>query len=140
VSESSQYQKLLQPLDLGYTQLRNRVIMGSMHTGLEEHYEGLGKMAEFFAERARGGVGLMITGGYGTSPRAALGPGSALMVTEEDSEKHKIVTQRVHEEGGLIALQLLNAGRQAYHPNAIAPSDIKSPIYPFPPHPLVTKK
>jgi len=140
VSESSQYQKLLQPLDLGYTQLRNRVIMGSMHTGLEEHYEGLGKMAEFFAERARGGVGLMITGGYGTSPRAALGPGSALMVTEEDSEKHKIVTQRVHEEGGLIALQLLNAGRQAYHPNAIAPSDIKSPIYPFPPHPLSDKE
>ncbi len=140
MSESSQYQKLLQPLDLGYTQLRNRVIMGSMHTGLEEHYEGLGKMAEFFAERARGGVGLMITGGYGTSPRAALGPGSALMVTEEDSEKHKIVTQRVHEEGGLIALQLLNAGRQAYHPNAIAPSDIKSPIYPFPPHPLSDKE
>lgn len=140
MSDSNQFQKLLQPLDLGYTQLRSRVIMGSMHTGLEEHHEGLGKMAEFFAERARGGVGLMITGGYGTSARGALGPGSALMVTEEDSEKHKIVTQRVHEEGGLIALQLLNAGRQAYHPDAIAPSDIKSPIYPFPPHPLSDKE
>lgn len=140
MSDSNQYPKLLQPLDLGYTQLRSRVIMGSMHTGLEEHHEGLGRMAEFFAERARGGVGLMITGGYGTSPRAALGPGSAVMVSEEDAEKHQIVTQRVHEEGGLIALQLLNAGRQAYHPDAIAPSDIKSPIYPFPPHPLSDKE
>ena len=136
MTQSNAYSKLLEPLDLGYTKLRSRVIMGSMHTGLEEDHEGLGKMAEFFAERAKGGVGLIITGGYATSERAALGPGSAAMVTQEDAEKHKIVTQRVHDEGGLIALQLLNAGRQAYHPKAIAPSAIKSPIYPFPPHPL----
>ena len=136
MSQAGDYSKLLEPLDLGYTKLRSRVIMGSMHTGLEEDFEGLGKMAEFFAERARGGVGLIITGGYGTSERSALGPGSSLMATQEDAEKHKVVTQRVHEEGGLIAMQLLNAGRQAYHPKVIAPSAIKSPIYPFPPHPL----
>ena len=130
------YEKLLQPLDLGYTQLRSRVIMGSMHTGLEEDHEGLSKMAEFFAERARGGAGLIITGGFGTSPRAALGPGSAGMLTEEDAARHEIVTRRVHEEGGLIALQTLNAGRQAYHPQAVGASDIKAPIYPFTPHPL----
>ena len=136
MSISSPYEKLLQPLDLGYTQLRSRVIMGSMHTGLEEDYEGMGKMAEFFAERARGGVGLIITGGFGTTVRGALGPGSACMVTEEDAARHEIVTRRVHEEGGLIAMQTLNAGRQAYHPQAVGASDIKAPIYPFAPHPL----
>lgn len=136
MSASSSYKNLLQPLDLGYTQLRSRVIMGSMHTGLEEDYQGLERMAEFFAERARGGVGLIITGGFGTSIRGALGPGTAGMMTQADAAKHEVVARRVHEEGGLIALQLLNAGRQAYHPQAIGPSDIKAPIYPFTPHPL----
>ena len=136
MSASSSYKNLLQPLDLGYTQLRSRVIMGSMHTGLEEDYQGLERMAEFFAERARGGVGLIITGGFSTSIRGALGPGTAGMMTQADAAKHEVVARRVHEEGGLIALQLLNAGRQAYHPQAIGPSDIKAPIYPFAPHPL----
>lgn len=136
MSNQAPYEHMLQPLDLGYTQLRSRVIMGSMHTGLEEDHTGLEKMAEFFAARARGGVGLIITGGFGTSPRSVLGPGSAAMLTDQDAERHAIVTRRVHEEGGLIALQTLNAGRQAYHPQAIGPSDIKAPIYPFTPHPL----
>ena len=136
MSNKTPYENLLQPLDLGYTQLRSRVIMGSMHTGLEEDHQGMGKMAEFFAERAKGGVGLIITGGFGTSARGALGPGSAGMLTEDDAKKHVIVTRRVHEEGGLIALQALNAGRQAYHPQAIGASNIKAPIYPFTPHPL----
>ena len=136
MSNNTPYENLLKPLDLGYTQLRSRVIMGSMHTGLEEDHQGMGKMAEFFAERAKGGVGLIITGGFGTSARGALGPGSAGMLTEDDAKKHEIVTRRVHEEGGLIALQALNAGRQAYHPQAIGASNIKAPIYPFTPHPL----
>ncbi|PCJ16115.1 MAG: NADPH-dependent 2,4-dienoyl-CoA reductase [Gammaproteobacteria bacterium] len=140
MSTTQPYEHMLQPLDLGYTQLRSRVIMGSMHTGLEEAHEGLEKMAEFFAARAKGGVGLIITGGFGTSARGVLGPGSAAVLTEQDADKHKIVTQRVHQEGGLIALQMLNAGRQAYHPQAIGASDIKSPIYPFPPHPLSTQE
>ena len=136
MSISNQYPKLLEPLDLGYTKLRSRTIMGSMHTGLEEDSDGLGKMAEFFAARAKGGVGLLITGGFSPSARGGLGPGSSTMLTAKDAERHKIVTQRVHEEGGLIALQLLNAGRQSYSQDLIAPSAIKSPIYPFPPHPL----
>jgi 2,4-dienoyl-CoA reductase (NADPH2) len=110
--------------------------MGSMHTGLEEDSDGLGKMAEFFAARARGGVGLLITGGFSPSARGGLGPHSSAMISEADAERHKIVTRRVHEEGGLIALQLLNAGRQSYSQDLVAPSAIKSPIYPFPPHPL----
>ena len=136
MSQSNPYPKLLEPLDLGYTKLRSRTIMGSMHTGLEEDSDGLGKMAEFFAARAKGGVGLLITGGFSPSARGGLGPHSSTMISEADAERHKIVTQRVHEEGGLIALQLLNAGRQSYSQDLIAPSAIKSPIYPFPPHPL----
>ncbi|MDF1645236.1 MAG: NADPH-dependent 2,4-dienoyl-CoA reductase [Pseudomonadales bacterium] len=136
MSQSSPYPKLLEPLDLGYTKLRSRTIMGSMHTGLEEDSDGLGKMAEFFAARARGGVGLLITGGFSPSARGGLGPHSSAMISEADAERHKIVTRRVHEEGGLIALQLLNAGRQSYSQDLVAPSAIKSPIYPFPPHPL----
>ena len=136
MSQSNQYPKLLEPLDLGYTQLRSRTIMGSMHTGLEEDADGLGKMAEFFAARAKGGVGLLITGGFSPSARGGLGPHSSAMTSPEDAERHKVVTRRVHEEGGLIALQLLNAGRQSYSQDLIAPSAIKSPIYPFVPHPL----
>ncbi|MBL4584596.1 MAG: FAD-dependent oxidoreductase [Pseudomonadales bacterium] len=136
MSQTKQYPKLLEPLDLGYTKLRSRTIMGSMHTGLEEDSEGLGKMAEFFAARAKGGVGLLITGGFSPSVRGGLGPHSSAMITAADAQRHEIVTRRVHEEGGLIALQLLNAGRQSYSQELIAPSPIRSPIYPFVPHEL----
>lgn len=140
MSKSNPYPRLLEPLDLGYTKLRSRTIMGSMHTGLEEDPDGLGKMAEFFAERAKGGVGLLITGGFSPSARGGLGPGSSTMISQEDAERHRIVTRRVHEEGGLIALQLLNAGRQSYSPDLVAPSAIQSPIYPFVPHELTDEE
>ncbi|MES2919815.1 MAG: NADPH-dependent 2,4-dienoyl-CoA reductase [Pseudomonadota bacterium] len=128
---SAHYPHLLQPLDLGFTTLRNRVIMGSMHTGLEE--VSMERQAAFFARRAAGGVGLIITGGIATSPAAALGPGSSGMFTEKDAEHHSIITKAVHAAGGKIAMQCLHAGRQAWQPELIAPSAKQSPIYPFKP-------
>lgn len=125
------YNHLLSPLDLGFTTLRNRVIMGSMHTGLEEMDSQ--KMARYFARRAEGGVGLMITGGFAISAASALGPGSAGMTTAKDVEHHRIVTDAVHAAGSKIALQLLHAGRQSWSPNLVAPSAKQSPIYPFKP-------
>lgn len=130
------YPNLLQPLDLGFVSLRSRTIMGSMHTGLEESPNSAQRMAEFFGLRARGGIGLIITGGIGTSTASTLGPGGANLITEKDADHHRLATQRVHDEGGLIAAQLLHGGRQSYHNQLVAPSAIKSPIYPFPPHPL----
>ena len=125
------YPHLLQPLDLGFTTLRNRVIMGSMHTGLEE--VSMERQAAYFARRAEGGVGLIITGGIATSPAAALGPGSSGMFTEKDAEHHRVITRAVHEAGGKIAMQCLHAGRQAWQPELLAPSAKQSPIYPFKP-------
>ena len=136
MSDNQPYQHLLQPLDLGFVKLSCRVIMGSMHTGLEDDVNGLEKMAEFFVKRAKGGVGLMITGGFATSSRGALNPDAGLMVSQEDASKHKIVTSKVHEAGGLIALQLLHAGRQANHVQVVSASNIKSPIFPHTPHSL----
>lgn len=131
MSGQQKYSHLLQPLDLGFTQLRNRVIMGSMHTGLEE--VSMERQAAFFARRAEGGVGLIITGGIATSPEGGLAPGSSGMFSEKDAEHHSIITRAVHEAGGKIAMQALHAGRQSFHPLMLAPSAKQSPIYPFPP-------
>jgi 2,4-dienoyl-CoA reductase (NADPH2) len=126
------YPHLLAPLDLGFTTLKNRVLMGSMHTGLEETKDW-NRVAEFYAERARGEVGLMVTGGIGPNLEGSVLPGASMMTTDADIENHSIVTKRVHDAGGKIAMQILHAGRYAYGPMCVAPSPVKSPISPFPP-------
>ncbi|MEE9455506.1 MAG: NADPH-dependent 2,4-dienoyl-CoA reductase [Paracoccaceae bacterium] len=126
------YPHMLAPLDLGFTTLKNRVLMGSMHTNLEE----LGdwdRIAEYFGERAAGGVGLMVTGGMAPNIEGGVLPGAAGLFNDQDIANHKVVTDRVHAEGGKIAMQILHAGRYAYNHHAVAPSAIKSPISPFPP-------
>ncbi|MDP4535239.1 NADPH-dependent 2,4-dienoyl-CoA reductase [Alkalimonas collagenimarina] len=127
------YQHLLQSLDLGFTQLKNRVVMGSMHTGLEEEKNGFSKLAAFYAERARGGVGLMITGGISPNFRGNLVPFGSQLSFSWQLNKHREVTAAVHEYDSKICLQLLHAGRYGYHPFNVAPSKIKSPITPFTP-------
>ncbi|MBN1252528.1 MAG: NADPH-dependent 2,4-dienoyl-CoA reductase [Bacteroidales bacterium] len=129
----SKYPKLFEPLDLGFTTLKNRVLMGSMHTGLEEIKGGYEKMAAYFGERAKGGVGLIVTGGIAPNTAGRVGPFSSKMTSKKTAEKHKIVTKAVHENGGKICLQILHTGRYGYHPFAVAPSSIKSPISPFKP-------
>ncbi|MGL5092243.1 MAG: FAD-dependent oxidoreductase [Aeromonas sobria] len=129
----SLYPTLLTPLDLGFTQLRNRVLMGSMHTGLEEEKGGFDKLAAFYAERARGGVGLIVTGGIAPNLRGRLVPHGSQLSFSWQVSKHKKVTSAVHQEGGKIALQILHAGRYAYHPFSLAPSALKAPISPFKP-------
>jgi 2,4-dienoyl-CoA reductase (NADPH2) len=129
------YPHLLAPLDLGFTTLKNRVLMGSMHTGLEETKDW-NRVAEFYAERARGGVALMVTGGMAPSVEGGVFPGAAGLFTDDDIANHKIVTDRVHDAGGKIAMQILHAGRYAYGPNCVSASPIKSPISPFPPKEL----
>jgi 2,4-dienoyl-CoA reductase (NADPH2) len=131
----SDYPHLLAPLDLGHVTLKNRVIMGSMHTGLEETKDW-NRVAEFYATRARGGVGLMVTGGMAPNSEGGVFPGAAGLYTEKDIENHRFVTDRVHDAGGRIAMQVLHAGRYAYSPDCVGPSPIKSPISPFPPKEL----
>ena len=126
------YPHLLAPLDLGFTTLKNRVLMGSMHTGLEETRDW-NRVAEFYATRARGGVGLMVTGGMAPNAEGGVFPGAAGLFTDQDIANHRIVTDRVHDADGKIAMQILHAGRYAYSPKCVAPSAIKSPISPFPP-------
>ncbi len=127
------YPHLLEPLDLGFTQLRNRVLMGSMHTGLEENKEGLHKLAAFYEERAKGGVGLIVTGGFSPNLRGRLTPFSAEFSKVKHAKAHQVVTEAVHKHGGKIALQLLHAGRYAMHPFAQSASGIKAPIAKFAP-------
>ncbi len=129
------YPHLLKPLDLGFTQLKNRVLMGSMHTGLEETKDW-NRVAEFYAERARGGVALMVTGGMAPNREGGVFPGAAGLFSDQDIENHRTVTERVHEAGGKIAMQILHAGRYAYSPECVGPSPVKSPISPFPPKEL----
>ena len=126
------YPHMLAPLELGHVTLKNRVLMGSMHTGLEETKDW-NRVAEFYATRARGGVALMVTGGMAPNPEGGVFPGAAGLYTPEDIANHRIVTDRVHFAGGRIAMQILHAGRYAYAPNCVAPSPIKSPISPFAP-------
>lgn len=132
----SPYPNLLSPLDLGFTTLPNRVLMGSMHIGLEEVERGFERMAAFYAERARGGVGLMVTGGIAPNARACSFPGGAKMTTEAEAEQHAQVTAAVHGAGGRIAMQILHFGRYAHHPDLVAPSAIQAPISAFTPHAL----
>ncbi|MFI7086160.1 FAD-dependent oxidoreductase [Streptomyces anulatus] len=130
------YPNLLSPLDLGFTTLPNRVLMGSMHIGLEEAERGFERMAAFYAERARGGVGLMVTGGIAPSERACSFPGGAKMTTEAEAEQHRAITSAVHAAGGRIAMQILHFGRYAHHPDLVAPSALKAPISGFTPNAL----
>ncbi|PCM43519.1 NADPH-dependent 2,4-dienoyl-CoA reductase [Marinobacter sp. ANT_B65] len=132
----ARYPHLLEPLDLGFTRLRNRTLMGSMHTGLEEAKNGFERLAEFYAERARGGVGLIVTGGIGPNPEGGVFQGAAKMTNDEEVEKHKIITGAVHNADGKICMQILHAGRYAYSPALVAPSAIQAPINPFKPKEL----
>ena len=130
---NSKYPKLFEPLNLGFTTLKNRVLMGSMHTGLEESKGGYEKMAAYFGERAKGGVGLIVTGGIAPNRAGMVGPFSSKLTNIKTADKHKVVTKAVHDNGSKICLQILHTGRYAYHPFAVAPSAKKSPISPFKP-------
>ena len=132
----SAFPHLLAPLDLGFTTLPNRVLMGSMHTGLEDGRKHFPAMAAFFAERARGGVGLMVTGGFAPNIEGWAKPFAGTLATSGAARRHKLVTDAVHAEGGRIALQILHTGRYGYHPLCVAPSRIQSPISPFTPRAL----
>ena len=134
------YPNLLSPFTIGDLTLRNRVVMGSMHTGLEDFFWDIPKMAEYVATRARGGVGLIITGGYSPTKRGWLKPFASEMSTRLQAERHRRVTGAVHEAEGAIALQILHAGRYGYTPMNQAPSDKKSPITPFKPSAMTTKQ
>lgn len=130
------YPHLLRPLDLGFTTLKNRVLMGSMHVGLEEAPNGFQRMAAFYAERARGEVGLIVTGGIAPNERGRPMQGGAMLTTEEEALRHRPVTEAVHAEGGKIAMQILHFGRYSYQPQLGAPSALQAPINPFVPHEL----
>jgi 2,4-dienoyl-CoA reductase (NADPH2) len=130
------YPHLLAPLDLGFTQLPNRVLMGSMHTGLEDGRKHFPALAAYFAERARGGVGLMVTGGFAPNVAGWTKPFAGTLATSAAARRHRVITEAVHAEGGKIALQILHTGRYGYHPFIVAPSRIRSPITPFTPLPL----
>lgn len=134
----NRYPHLMKPLDLGFTTLRNRVLMGSMHVGLEEAPRGFERMAAFYAERARGEVGLIVTGGISPNEQGRPAPGGAMLATEEEANRHRVVTQAVHAEGGKIAMQILHFGRYSYQPSPVAPSALRAPINPHVPHALTT--
>ncbi|NRR33663.1 NADPH-dependent 2,4-dienoyl-CoA reductase [Oxalobacteraceae bacterium] len=136
----SPYPHLLAPLDLGFTTLKNRVIMGSMHVGLEEVENGFERMAAFYAERARGGVGLIVTGGIAPNERGRPMRGGAMLADAAEAEHHKIVTAAVHAEGGKIAMQILHFGRYSYQSTLVAPSALQAPINPFKPHALTSEE
>ncbi|MFQ6327269.1 FAD-dependent oxidoreductase [Nocardia sp. CWNU-33] len=135
----SSFPHLFEPLDLGFTTLRNRVIMGSMHTGLEDRAWDTNKLAAYFAERARGGVGLIITGGYAPNRTGWLLPFGAKLTNKSEAYRHRTITKAVHREGGKIAIQILHAGRYSYLPGSVSASSIKAPINPFRPRKLSAK-
>ncbi|MER5640189.1 NADPH-dependent 2,4-dienoyl-CoA reductase [Kitasatospora sp. NPDC002227] len=134
------YPHLLSPLDLGFTTLPNRVIMGSMHVGLEEAANGFERMAEFYATRARGGVGLIVTGGIAPNEAGRPWGGGAKLTTEQEAAEHRVVTEAVHAAGGRIAMQILHFGRYAYHEDLVAPSALQAPISPFVPNELTDEQ
>ena len=138
--ENLKYPRLLAPLDLGFTKLKNRVLMGSMHTGLEEAPNGFERMAAYFAERAKGEVGLIVTGGVAPNEAGCVAPGAAKLTTEAEVEQHQIITEAVHLADGKIAMQILHAGRYAFHENLVSASDIKAPINFFKPRALDPKQ
>jgi 2,4-dienoyl-CoA reductase (NADPH2) len=133
------YPHLLAPLDLGFVTLPNRVLMGSMHTGLEDRARDYPQLASYFAERARGGVGLIVTGGIAPNRRGWVAPFAGKLSARHEVARHRLVTEAVHGEGGRICMQILHTGRYAYHPLAVAPSPIRSPISPFTPHELSSR-
>lgn len=134
----SKYPNLLAPLNLGFTTLKNRVLMGSMHVGLEEAPGGYDRMAAFYAERAKGGVALIVTGGISPNDDGVTFHGGSKLDTLEEAEKHKVITQAVHEAGGKIAMQILHTGRYSYQAENVAPSPIQAPINPVKPHALTS--
>ncbi|QFQ95291.1 NADPH-dependent 2,4-dienoyl-CoA reductase [Streptomyces phaeolivaceus] len=136
MSRTTRYPHLLSPLDLGFTTLPNRVLMGSMHVGLEEAERGFERMAEFYAARARGGVGLIVTGGIAPNDAGRPYEGGAKLTTDAEADQHREITDAVHREGGRIAMQILHFGRYAYHRDLVAPSALQAPISPFVPHAL----
>ncbi len=127
------YSYLFSPLDLGFTTLKNRILMGSMHTGLEEDPHDAPKLAEFYAQRAAAGVALIVTGGISPNKQGVLLPHAATLMSEDQLASHQLVTDAVHKQDGKIALQILHTGRYSYQPNLVAPSAIQSPITPFMP-------
>lgn len=138
-SVQAPYPHLFEPLDLGFTTLKNRVVMGSMHTGLEDRFYNYGKLAAYFAERARGGVALMITGGISPNREGWLLPAGGTMNTKADVINHQRVTRAVHKHGSKILMQILHSGRYGYHPFVVSASAIKSPISPFKPRQMSKK-
>ncbi|MGM0773172.1 FAD-dependent oxidoreductase [Marinobacter sp.] len=132
----TRYPNLLEPLDLGFTRLRNRTLMGSMHTGLEEAKNGFERLAAFYAERALGGAGLIVTGGISPNVEGAVFQHAAKMSTQEEADRHRVITRAVHEADGKICMQILHAGRYAYHPELVAPSAVQAPINPLKPKAL----
>ena len=136
---NSNYPHLLEPLDLGFTTLRNRTLMGSMHTGLEEEKNGYKRMAAYFGERAKGGVGLIVTGGISPNIAGWVGPFSSKLTNKRTARKHRLITEEVHRHDGKICMQILHSGRYGYHPFSVSASNIKSPITPFKPKALSIK-
>jgi 2,4-dienoyl-CoA reductase (NADPH2) len=130
------YPHLFSPITLAGVTLPNRVLMGSMHTGLEDKAAHFPRLAAYFAERARGGVGLMVTGGFAPNIEGWLSPFGSRLATHRAARDHRVITEAVHREGGLIALQILHSGRYGYQPLSVAPSRIRSPITPFTPRAL----
>jgi 2,4-dienoyl-CoA reductase (NADPH2) len=134
------FPNLMSELDLGFTVIKNRSLMGSMHTNLEETENGLERMAVFYKERVEGGVGLIVTGGIGPNPEGAVAKGAALMTAQAHAIQHQVITQAVHKAGGKICMQILHAGRYAYNPALVSPSPIQAPINPFPPKALTSEE
>ncbi len=130
------YPHIFEPLDLGFTTLKNRILMGSMHTGLEEEKNGIERISKYYAERAKGGVGLIVTGGISPNIAGWTGPFAARMSSKKHAKHHQKITKAVHDEGGKICMQILHSGRYGYHPFNVAPSKIKAPINPFKPFKL----
>ena len=135
----TRYPHLLAPLDLGFTTLRNRVLMGSMHTGLEDRAKNYPQLAAYFAERARGGVGLIVTGGIAPNRAGWVAPFAGKLSRRGEVKRHRLVTEAVHAEGGKVCMQILHSGRYGYHPLNISASGIKSPISPFKPRALSSR-
>lgn len=140
MSQPTPYPHLLEPLDLGFVKVRNRSLMGSMHIGLEEEKGGMEKMAAFYAERAKGGAGIIVTGGVAPNIAGWVSPFAGRMSSKRHAKKHQVITEAVHKEGGLICMQILHTGRYGYHPFAVSASNIKSPISPFKPKALSDRK
>ena len=134
------YPQLMSPLDLGTTQIRNRTLMGSMHTGLEEVKGGFERLAAYFGARAAGGVGLIVTGGVSPNREGWVKPFAGRLASKSEAKKHRTVTDAVHAHGGKICMQVLHSGRYGYHPLCVAPSAIKSPISWFKPREMSSRK